>query len=373
MRDLLIETFCRLVRTASPTGSERAVADLVAQYLADLGLSVYQDHADETSEAECGNLLALAPATAAGYPVLLLNAHLDTVVHEGGIEPVVEGDLIRSAGDTILGADDKAGVVLLLLALRRLREERLPHGDLWVVFTVAEETGLWGAQRLEYERLQPWPEMGYVLDGGRQPGKMTTAAPSSCRLDVTITGCAAHAGVCPELGASAIQAAARAIAALQLGRLDAETTANVGTIFGGSARNIVPEHCHLQAEARSYDEGKLTAQVEHMTACFREAGRAAGAQVEVTVGRDYTAFALSDDAPVVRRAAAAARRLGLEPVTERGGGGSDANVFNERGIPSLNMATGAIDVHTPQEQLDIAAALRCLEWLVGTAVISDKW
>ncbi len=371
MRDLLAETFLRLVRTASPTGHEAAVAELVAQYLADLGLAITRDNAQETCEAECGNLLAFLPGTAPGYPVIMLNAHLDTVVHEGEIEPVVEGDFIRSAGETILGADDKAGIALILLALRQIIEEKLPHGDLWAVFTVAEETGLWGAQRLDYARLQPWPQMCYALDGGRQPGKMGTAAPSSSSLDVTITGRAVHAGVRPEAGVSAILAAAQAISALQLGRLDPETTANVGTIAGGSAPNIVPERCVLRAEARSHDDGKLTAQIEHMTVCFREAGRSVGAQVEVEVGRSYTAFALAEDAPLVQRAAQAARRLGLEPVTERGGGGSDANVFNEYGIPSLMMATGAMDLHTSQEQLNIAASLECLEWLVETATISD--
>lgn len=366
MRELLIETFARLVTTPSPPGCEAAVADCVEQYLTDLGLTVTRDAAQECCEAECGNLFALLPATAPGYPVMLLNAHLDTVVHEGPIEPVVDGDFVCSRGDTILGADAKAGVALLLLAVRRMVEHQLPHGDLWIVFTVAEETGLWGAQNLDYARLQPWPELGYVLDGGRQPGRMTTAAPSSCSIDVTITGCAAHAGVCPEQGISAVAAMVQAVAALQLGRLDAETTANVGTVVGGSARNIVPERCVVQAEARSHREDKLTAQIEHMVGCFRAAAQAQGAQVEVEVGRSYTAFAVSDEAPVVRRATEAARRLGLEPETERGGGGSDANVFNERGIPSVVLSTGAMDVHTPEERLNVPASLQCLEWLVET-------
>jgi tripeptide aminopeptidase len=366
MRDLLIETFSRLVRTPSSTGHESAVADLVEYYLTDLGLSVTRDHAHEACAAECGNLFAFLPATEPGYLVIMLNAHIDTVVHDGPIEPVVEGDLIRSAGDTILGADDKAGVALILLTVRRLVEEKLPHGDLWIVFTVAEETGLWGAQKLDYTRLQPWPELGYVLDGGRQPGKMTVAAPSSASLEITITGVAAHAGVCPEQGISAVQAAAQAICAMHLGRLDAETTANVGVIHGGSARNIIPERCTMRAEARSHDPAKLGAQVDHMVRCLHEAGRATGAQVQVEVSQDFTAFALPDDAPVVQRAAAAARHVGLEPVTEIGGGGSDANVFNEHGLPSLIIATGALNVHTPQEQLNVVAALQCLEWLVET-------
>ncbi len=369
MRELLLETFIRLVTTPSPPGCEGAVADWVEQYLADLGLAVTRDAAHRHCEAECGNLFAFLPATAPGYPVMLLNSHLDTVVHEGPIEPVLDGDFLRSAGNTILGADAKAGVALVLLAVRRLVEQRLPHGDLWIVFTVAEETGLWGAQHLDYSRLAPWPELGYVLDGGRQPGKMTTAAPSACSIDVTLTGCAAHAGVCPEQGVSAVLAAAQAISALQVGRLDPETTANVGIVTGGCARNIVPERCLVQAEARSHREAKLTAQIEHMVGCFQAAARAQGAQAEIEVGRSYTAFALPDDAPVVRRATSAARRLGLEPERERGGGGSDANVFNERGIPSVILATGAVDVHTPDERLNVPASLQCLDWLLETVTL----
>ena len=368
MKDRLIDTFLRLVRTTSVTGRECAVADLIEQELTALGLTVTRDNAHESCLAECGNLFAFLPASAPGYPVLMLNAHIDTVVHEGDIEPVVEGDFIRSAGDTILGADDKAGVTLILLALRRIIEEKLPHGDLWIVFTVAEETGLWGALQMDYRKLQPWPELGYVLDGGRTPGVMGTAAPSSASFTATFTGCAAHAGVCPEQGISALQAAAHAIAAMQLGRLDPETTANIGIVAGGCARNIIPATCALKGEARSHDPAKLAAQVEHMSACLREAARLIGAEVEIDLKHDFTAFALAPDSPIVQRAAAAARRLGIEPQTEKGGGGSDANVFNEHALPSLMMATGAMDVHTPQEQLNIPASLQCLEWLVGTVV-----
>ena len=368
MRDQLIATFTRLVTTASPTGHECAVADLLEQDLVALGLSVTRDQAHQSCPAECGNLFSFLPASAPGYPVIMLNAHLDTVVHEGPIEPLLEGDLLRSAGDTILGADDKAGVALILLTVRRIIEGNLPHGDLWIVFTVAEETGLWGARMMDYSRLDPWPELAYVLDGGRTPGQMTTAAPSSASLDVTVTGCAAHAGVCPEQGLSAVLTAAQAISAMHLGRLDHETTANVGVISGGTAKNIIPERCTLRAEARSHDPAKLAAQVDHMVRCLQEAARASGAQVDAQVASDFTAFALPQDAPVVRRAAAAARRVGLAPVYEIGGGGSDANIFNEHALPSLIMATGALDVHTPKEQLNIPAALQCLEWLVETII-----
>lgn len=367
----LVETFCRLVQTSSPTGSESAMAALVADYLRDLGLDPQSDDAHENCPAECGNLYAFVPPNAEDYPTLLLNVHLDTVGHDQPIEPMVEGDLIRSAGDTILGADAKAGVTLILLALRRIVEEDLPHGGIWLVFTMAEETGLWGAYGLDYDRLQPWPELGYVLDGGRQAGKMTTAAPSAVSMEVTFTGKAAHAGVCPEAGNSAIQAAATAVSQMKLGRLDEETTANVGVIEGGSARNIVPERCTLKAEARSHSEEKLSAQVEHMRSCLESAAQEAGAEVEIEVERSYTAFALTEEDPVVKRATAAAQRIGLEPATERGGGGSDANVFNERGIPSLILATGALNLHTSDEQLHLPTAGQCLDWLVEIVTTPD--
>jgi tripeptide aminopeptidase len=367
MRDQLLDLFLQLVRIPSPTGSERAVVDFVAAYLREVGLEARFDIAggEGHGPAECGNLLAYLPPTGgrAAGPTLMLNAHLDTVSHDHPIAPVVEGEVVRSDGTTILGADDKAGVALILLAARRLIEQALPHPGLWVVFTVAEETGLWGAQGLDFGRLDPRPEMGFVLDGHTQPGEMVTGAPSAVSLDVTITGCAAHAGVCPEQGINALQTAARALAEMRLGRLDADTTANVGTCRSGSARNIVPEICTLQAEARSYDEAKLAAQVAHMQERFEAAAREAGAQVRMELSRSYTTFALGDDSPPVVRAAQAAKAAGLTPTTAHGGGGSDANVFNERGLPSVILATGGAYVHTPAEELRLPEALACLEWL----------
>jgi tripeptide aminopeptidase len=374
MRDQLLDLFLQLVRIPSPTGSERAVADFVAAYLRDLGLEPRFDIAGAGGHgpAECGNVLAYLPPTdgrdarptgGTGETPILLNAHLDTVTLDHPVVPVVEGDVVRSDGTTILGADDKAGVALILLTMRRLIEQELPHPGVWVVFTVAEETGLWGAQGLDLQRLAPRPELGFVLDGHTQPGEMVTGAPSAVSLDVTITGCAAHAGVCPEQGISALQTAARALADMRLGRIDEGTTANVGTCRSGSARNIVPEVCTLQAEARGYDEAKLSAQVAHMQERFETTAREAGAQVHTELSRSFTTFALDADSTPVRRATAAAERAGLSPTTARGGGGSDANVFNERGLPSVMLAIGGANVHTPAEELRLPEALACLEWL----------
>ena len=365
MRDQLLDLFLRLVAVPSQSGNEGAVAATVSAYLRDeLGLTPEQDEAHRDSPAGCGNVLALLPATAPDRPTLLLNAHLDTVGHTTPIVPLVEGDVVRSQGDTILGADDKAGVALILLAARRLLKAQLPHGDLWLVFTMAEEVGLWGARRLDYARLHPWPELGYVLDGGREPGRMVIGAPAIASLDVTITGRAAHAGVCPEQGVNAVAVAAQAIAGMQLGRLDEETTANVGLIAGGSARNIVPELCKFQAEARSYVEAKLDRQVQHMRAAITAAAEAAGAHAQIEETRPHSAFVLSPDAPVVRRGWEAAERAGLSPTTARGGGASDANIFNEHGIPSLMLATGAANVHTPEEELRLEVMAGSLRWLV---------
>jgi tripeptide aminopeptidase len=371
MRNQLLDLFLQLVAVASPSGHEQLMAERVAAELQALGLEPQWDEAHKTSPAECGNVLAFLPATAEGYSTLLLNAHVDTVTHDQPIVPIVEDGVVRSAGNTILGADDKAGVAILLLTTRRLVEERLPHGDLWLVFTVAEEIGLWGARELDFSRLEPWPEMGLVLDGGGESGEMVTGAPSVISMDITLTGKAAHAGVCPETGVSAIVVAAQAIAGMRLGRIDEETTTNVGLIQGGSARNIVPETCTLQAEARSYSPEKLAAQVNHLQEQVLQAAEARGAHAEIEVRESYSAFVLPEDSPLIRRVKAAAERVGLTPHTVHGGGGSDANVFNGQGIPSVMLSTGAAQVHTPQEEWWLEVAEESLQWVLEMVTMKD--
>ncbi len=362
-REEMVQEFCELVRIPSLSGREGRVAEVLAAKLSEMGLTVEFDRAHEAIGGEVGNLIAKLPARDPARPTLMLQSHMDTVAPGEGIRPVVAGDCITSAGDTILGADAKAGVTVILSALRRIVAEAPAHGELQVVFCIAEETGLNGAFNLDYSRISP--RYAFVFDGGKAAGRMTTAAPSAYKIAYEVTGLAAHAGVRPEAGINAIQAAASGIARMRLGRIDHETTANIGLIGGGQARNIVPDRCTIKGEARSHDEDKLSTQVAHMQMCLEHAAKEAGARLlEPQVEASYRCFSLSEDAPVVQVARRAAEALGLEPKTEIGGGGSDANVFNEHGIPAVICATGSEGAHTLQERLDIEQFVKCADWLV---------
>jgi len=354
------QQFCDLVRIDSPSLRERRVIAAIHDTLAEMGVYAEEDGAAAALGGEAGNLIARVPGVA-GAPTVLINAHVDTVEPGCGIEPQVDGTRICSAGDTVLGADDKSGVTIILSALRHILDEELPHPPLEVIFTVAEEIGLHGAKVLDYEALEA--RMGIVLDGGRTMGVITNAAPSAYRLAWEVRGVAAHAGVCPEQGVNAIKVAAEAIAAMPLGRLDHETTANIGVIQGGEATNIVPERVVVRGETRSHDESKLEAHKDLMLGAFAEAAERAGAQVSADAARSYRSFHIAEDEPVLQYAWRASQNLGIEPRTERGGGGSDANIFNEHGIPSIIIATGPADVHTVNESVDAERMVESARWL----------
>ncbi len=370
-RDTLVSLFCELVQIDSLSKHEAAFASVIKDKLAGLCLDTTDDGAGPYIGGDCGNLICRIPATADGFPVIMLNTHIDTVGDDTGIQPIVEDDEIHSASNTILGADAKAGITLILAALQALHDQDLPHGELVVVFTVAEEIELVGAQHLDYEMLQPLPQMAYVLDGGVTPGQMTTQAPYADKISFEVRGKAAHAGVEPEAGINAIQIAARAISEMKLGRLDEESTANIGTIRGGSATNIVPEVTTFNGEARSHQEEKLARQTRHMRQKVEEAAADAGAEAEITTERSYNGFALGPDDAVVQRGIAAAQQVGLQPSLHKGGGGSDANIFNEHGIPSVIIATGAHKPHTPEELLRIPSMLKCYEWLIAIITLQQ--
>jgi tripeptide aminopeptidase len=361
--------FCELVRIDSLSGREGRVVGVVEAKLRALGLEPVRDGAGVAIAGETGNLIARLPATASGLPTVMANAH---VVQPGeGIEPIRTGDTMRSAGDTILGADDKAGVVVILAALRQLLADPFPHGEVQVAFTIAEETGLWGARYLDYSLVSP--DYVFVFDGGQDVGELTVGAPSAKKMTWTVHGVAAHAGVHPERGVNAIQLASQAIAAMQMGRLDEETTANIGRMEGGRARNIVPDRCEVWGEARSHDEAKLAAQVEHMSACFRQAVTAhSGASVTEEVEASYQRFRLSAEDEVVQVAMQAAISLGATPRLTVGGGGSDANVFNERGLPAVICACGGHDAHGTGETASVPAMARAAEWLVEMVRVSGQ-
>jgi tripeptide aminopeptidase len=358
--DELREHFLRLVQTDSLSGREADVAAILAGDLEALGLDVSTDNAGEAFGGNCGNIMARL-GTGSGPP-LLLNAHMDTVAPGEGVKPVVDGDIIRTDGTTVLGGDDKGGCTTIIMALRHVLAEGLPHPPLEVVFTVSEESGLTGAKQLDYDALTA--EWGIVAESGTL-GKITIAAPFADLIDATIRGKRAHAGVCPEKGVNAIAAAARGIARMKLGRLDEETTANVGTIHGGDARNVVPEECALECGARSHVEAKLAAQSEHMRQCLEEGAAELGAEADVQVERGYNGFRLESGEPCLALAEDAGADIGLETICEVGGGGSDANIFNERGIRCAIISTGPQEVHTTGEWASVSHMARAAEWLAA--------
>jgi tripeptide aminopeptidase len=271
---------------------------------------------------------------------------------QGTLEPVVEDGVVRNAGGTILGADNKAAVVALVEAARRVLENGLPHGGVELLFTPKEEVGLLGAGAFDHTRLEA--ELGYVYDNAAPIGGVVLGAPYGRAITVRFHGRAAHAGMYPEEGRSAIAAAARAVADLRLGRIDEETTANVGLISGGSARNVVPEWCVLEAEARSHDERKLADVVQEMLTTFGFAASLGDCTVETEVSETYAGYRFRPDEPVVRLAESALERCGYAVERTLSGGGADANVFNAKGLPCLNLANGMTSIHTPDEHIAVA-------------------
>ena len=358
----LLPLFLELAGIASPPGEERPVADRVIDYLHELGLEPSEDDAGERIGASAGNVLAALEPTVDGGTPLFLCAHLDTVPPDGPVEPIVEDGLVRNAAGTILGADNKAAVVVMLEAVRQCVEERRPHAGIELLFTPKEEVGLLGAAAFDAERLRA--RIGYVYDLAAPIGDVVVGAPHARAMEVRFHGRAAHSGMYPEEGRSAIVAAARAIADLRLGRIDEVTTANVGTIVGGTAGNIIPEWCTLVAEARSHDEAKLADIVQEMLDSFAFAATLAECEVETELRKSYRGYRFrADDVPVAF-AQRALERCGYDVRLALSNGAADANVFNEQGLQCVNLANGMVDIHTPSERISVAD----LEGMVGVTL-----
>jgi tripeptide aminopeptidase len=349
----VLSLFLELAALPSPPGEERAVADRVLDYLGALGLEADEDDAGAKVGSTMGNIFCrIEPAGGSGAP-LFFCAHPDTVPPEAPIEPVVgEDEVVRNGAGTILGADDKSAVAAMLEAAARLVEDGRPHSGVELLFTPKEEVGLLGAAAFDESRLAS--RVGYVYDHAGPVGEVILGAPHQQKLDVRFHGRAAHAGMFPEEGRSAIAAAARAIADLRLGRLDEETSANVGRIEGGTARNVVPEWCGFAAEARSHDERKLADLIREMVDTITFAASLEECEVEAQVSGLSRGYRFRRDDLPVRLAAAALGRVGLEPSYILSGGGADANVFNERGLQCVNLANGMTDIHTPDERIAVA-------------------
>jgi tripeptide aminopeptidase len=348
-----------LVQIDSESRSEGQVAARLRADLESLGLEVEIDDAGTKVGGDTGNVICRIPGTVPGAPALFLAAHMDTVVPGRGVKPVVDGDIIRTDGTTVLGGDDKSGCAIIVECVRTLKEQSIPHGDLDVVFTICEEVGLLGAKHLDISRLKA--TYGLVLDSD-DVGYLFTRAPAADRMTYTIHGLEAHAGVEPENGISAIRVAADAIANMRLGRIDHETTSNVGIIQGGNATNTIPGRVMFKAEARSHDEAKLDAQTTHMRQTLHDAaarhsvvvnGQTISARVEEAIERDYDRMNVPDDSTIVQLVVRAANNLNQTVKTLATGGGCDANVFNKRGLEVANLGTGMQAIHTVKEWLNV--------------------
>jgi tripeptide aminopeptidase len=374
-RRYLSGTFAELCRIESPSGSERECAQRVISELRAIDVSVQEDDAGSQLGSDCGNLLARIPAQAEGgpdrgaaTPCVLLCAHLDTVPLQAPLEPVLIDGYWENSGPGILGADNKAAVAVLLALARHIRRDGAAV-DVELLFTVGEEAALAGARALDSSRLRS--EVGYVFDHASPIGEVIVASPSHFRVDATFHGVAAHAGIRPEDGRSAILAAARAIASMRLGRLDEETTANVGSISGGSAMNVVAERCSLVAEVRSLSDQRAEEEVAGLVARLHEAANLPECECDVDVGvqRTFAGYRLASSGPAVRAAERALLACGHEPVRIASGGASDANVLIARGLETVNLANGTERNHEPGERVSVRALEDMLE--VALALLDE--
>ena len=376
-RERLTELFLMLARIPSPSGQERRVADTIIACLETLGIQVHEDDTGVAIGGDAGNLwctVAGGITTDAGIdgstsapiggaasdagstltegtgPYIALGAHMDTVTPTSSLEPVLgEDGVFRNTCDTILGSDDKVAIAALIHATELLKASGEPFPPYELFFTVSEENGLVGAKHLAKDALAS--PLAVVMDSSGPVGGIVCKAPSRHGLRATFRGLAAHAGLEPECGRSAIQAAARAIDAMELGRLDAETTANVGVISGGVASNIVPAECVIEGECRGHDEERLAGVAAALVDAVQEAAAHFGVDVDISLVHEFPAFALSNRSAAVRLGKAAVTAMGLEPSLLAAGGGSDANVLNARGLPTINLNAGMMRVHSPEEYL----------------------
>ena len=348
-QERLINRFLEYVQIDSPTLSEADFKERLKSDLVALGLEVEEDNVGELIGSNSGNLIAKLKGV--GDETLLFSCHMDTVSPGIGIEPEIRDGVIYSKGDTILAGDDKAGIAALVEMLTVLKEDGTPHSNLEFAFTIAEEGGLHGSKNLDYDKLNA--QMGFVLDSGAKPGTIIVEGPAQSKVNVVFKGKAAHAGVAPEDGVSAIMIAADAISNMKLLRIDEETTANIGSISGGGPTNIVPNEVTIKAEARSLNNDKLKAQVEHMIECVKSAQEKYGIEADIEVLEAYKAFKVDADAPVVKRVQAAADKLGFASPLQKSGGGSDTNNYNLNGISSVNLGIGQQKPHSVDEHIAI--------------------
>ncbi|MGH7790858.1 MAG: M20/M25/M40 family metallo-hydrolase [Thermodesulfobacteriota bacterium] len=365
-----------LIRIDSLSRKEKDIGLKLKKDMEEMGGECFFDDADKSVNANVGNLIVKLEGNKTNARPFFLSAHMDTVGPGEGIKPRIEDGVIKSDGTTILGSDDKSGLAVIVEVLRTLKEKNLPHGNMEIAFTICEEIGLLGAKHIDIENFRS--KYGIVLDSS-SPSHLVIKCPSAEKLEFKVHGLEAHAGVCPERGISAIKVASEAISNMRLGRIDFETTANIGVIRGGLATNIIPNYVHIIGEARSHNEEKLRNQVEHMRKCIQDAvnnyrltheGKACGAKAEEYIERTYDRMDVSSESTITKVVNEAVRNLHYDIELIASGGGCDANFFNKKGMDCVNLGTGMKDIHTVNEYLVLEEFYRAADILLETITLN---
>lgn len=359
-KERLIDNFIHMVKIASPSKDERQVADYLKQQLEELGMEVYEDDAGYKVGGNTGNIVGILKAP--GKKKVLLSAHMDTVLPCENINPVIDNGIIRTDGTTILGGDDKAGIADIIEAIRVIKEKDYDHPEIIVVFSICEELGLLGAKNFEIEKYSP--DYSFILDSGGKAGVAIIQTPYSAKGEIVVIGKSAHAGIDPETGVNALTVAAHVITKLKLGRIDSETTSNIGMVRGGEAINIVMAEVTLKYEARSFSKEKLENLLKDTQEKFDKITKQFGANYEYNVDRGYPGYHLKDDEEIVSYFRKACEKMGIECITKSTGGGSDSNIYTGKGYKAMTIGVGMSKVHTKEEFIAIEDLYQTTELLI---------
>lgn len=369
-QERLTSQFMEMVQIDSETGEEREIADYLLKIFREIGVEAEEDDTQKDTGYGAGNILVRMAGNTDAEP-LYFTVHMDTVAPGRNVKPTIEDGYIVSDGTTILGSDDKAGIAAIIESIRTIKESGIAHGDIEFVITVGEESGLIGAKAFDASRLKS--RFGYAIDSTGKVGTVVTTAPTQSKVEVNIHGKKAHAGVAPEEGVSAINIAAKAISQMKLGRIDSETTANIGRFEGGGATNVVTDHVYLLAEARSLDAGKMEKQVAHMKDVFETTASDMGGHAEIKSEVMYAALDAGKDSEVVDTAVKAIEAIGRTPDLISLGGGSDGNVFAGHGIDTVILGVGYENIHTTEERIPVEELVKVAELVTGIIKVqSDK-
>ncbi len=347
----ILNTFLALIKINGESGNEINFAKYISKELAQIGLDVHIDKANEIYHGNSGNVIAFYEGTNKNLPPIILSAHMDTIEPTTNINVIVEKNIIKTDGTTILGADDRSGIAAILEALKFIIKNDIPAPPIKVILTVAEEIGMYGSSF--YEDKEPFAKYAFVFDSSADPGKIIVAAPTSKVIKIEVIGKSAHAAVHPEDGINAIKIAAMAISKIKVGRISPTCTANFGKISGGKAVNIVPDLVSIDAEVRSLNNSEIDSKINEIKTAFNEAVNTFGGNYVINIKEKYPAFNIDENSPLIKLAKNALSELELKPETIKFSGGSDANQFNAKGIPALNFGIGMKSVHSHKEYIDI--------------------